>query len=106
MRVMRMSFAPPRKKQPVEPATAPEPDFDQDEPLDDAEPDAFDEADELAEMSDADFVAMLERAKAEFQPPPIADPAPWDRPPQPRKKRYSRPRCSVNFLHSNQLRLR
>jgi hypothetical protein len=90
-RVMRMSFAPPPKKQPVEPDTAPELDFDQDEPLDDADP--FAEDDALAAMDPADFYrqlrAQVEQVAAGEIPGGLEDahPGPKDRP---RSKRYTR----------------
>jgi len=61
---MRISFAPPPKKQSVEPHTAREPDFDQDELLGDAnqaedETDPFAGDDALAALSPEDFYRQL-----------------------------------------------
>jgi hypothetical protein len=82
-----------------QPQRPPEPKAEQPEPADDpdAEPTALDEADKIAAMSDADFLAMLARQKAEFVPPPAIEPAPWQRSQRPKPRRHSRLAVSLSW---------
>jgi len=85
---------------PRPPQRPPEPEAEQSEPADDpdgeyelvvpGEPTAWDEADKIATMSDADFLAMLARDKAEFVPQPAVEPAPWQRSQRPKSRRHNR----------------
>jgi hypothetical protein len=109
---MWMSFAPPPKKQPVEPHTAREPDFDQDELLDDPnqaedETDPFAGDDALAALSPEDFYRQLRAdvdAVASGLAPGGMQGAHPITPPTQKPRKFSRRATSMNWLGSDRMR--